>query len=144
MIIGTGIDLVDSRRIQELYTKYGEKFISRILSEDEKRKFKTLSDENNKKIMYLAKRFAGKEALSKALGTGIGDLSFNKIKILNNHLGKPIVKIDSNKNILDLITNIKFNFLDSLKIKFGINRIKIDISLSDEYPMAVAFVVVSM
>jgi holo-[acyl-carrier protein] synthase len=88
MILGTGIDIVELKRIEKLITS--EKFIARILTSNEQAKFSALSE--RRKIEFLAGRFAAKEAYAKALGTGIGkELSFQDIEVINNELGKPFV-----------------------------------------------------
>lgn len=89
MIVGIGIDIVEIGRIQQLMEQ-NQKFIDRILTEEEKLIFSQLS--NGRKAEFLAGRFAAKEAYAKAFGTGIGgSLSFQDIKILNDEHGKPIV-----------------------------------------------------
>ncbi|KYD25306.1 holo-ACP synthase [Geobacillus sp. NFOSA3] len=89
MIIGIGIDIVELERIEQLMMK-NEKFIDRILTEEEKRIFFQLSPK--RKVEFLAGRFAAKEAYAKAIGTGIGkNVSFHDIQIMNDDNGKPIV-----------------------------------------------------
>ena len=118
MIIGIGTDIVHISRIQDLLTKFGDKFTARILSPSEIATYNS----GGKKISFLAKRFAAKEAVSKALGTGIGkDIEFKDIIISNNGSGGPIVTIDRD-------------------IAVGKN---IFISIADEVDVAVAFAVVS-
>ena len=65
-IYGIGVDLVNKDRIENIYKKYGDRFISRILDEDEMQLFES----SNNKERYLSNAFAGKEAAVKALGTG--------------------------------------------------------------------------
>jgi holo-[acyl-carrier protein] synthase len=87
MIKGIGTDIIELSRVSELISRQG-KFIDRILTVNEKEKFERLSD--TRKVEFLAGRFAAKEALSKALGTGIGsELSFLDIEVDADHLGKP-------------------------------------------------------
>ncbi len=89
MIIGIGIDIVELKRIEQLMMK-NEKFIDRILTEEEKGIFFQLSPK--RKVEFLAGRFAAKEAYAKAIGTGIGkNVSFHDIQIMNDDNGKPIV-----------------------------------------------------
>lgn len=117
MIIGIGTDIVQIPRIERLVEKFGRRFAERILSKGELEVY-------DRKVCkaFLARRFAGKEALSKALGQGIGrPLRFTDITISNNELGKPEVMVDGNIG----------------------EGVKIEISLSDDYPTAIAFVVVS-
>ena len=76
MIIGLGTDIVRVSRIENLQKKYGDKFLNRILTAEEQKKFHSLKLEEQKK--YLAKRFAAKEAFVKALGLGFNDeISFS-------------------------------------------------------------------
>ncbi len=122
MIYGIGTDVVYMTRIDKLLASYGDKFIERILSQEE---IKVYRDKGCK--AFLARRFAGKEALFKALGTGIGKpLRFNDITIRNNDLGKPEVEIAHRGNSFELTS--------------GKN---IHISLSDDEPVVVAFVIIS-
>ncbi|MFT7099297.1 MAG: holo-[acyl-carrier protein] synthase, partial [Rickettsiales bacterium] len=88
-------------------------------------------DNENIKVNYYAKRFAAKEAFSKAIGLGIGrGINFTDIEIINDSKGKPKIKLNSNAR----------SFLqDHLKQ----NNFKIDVSLSDTREIAQAFVVVS-
>ena len=122
MIFGIGTDIVEVERIRKLDSL--EKFADKILSLNELEVFKSQIDE--KKVTFLAKQFAAKEAVSKALGTGIGkDIRFNQIEILRNSDGKPYLNHDG------MITTI-FNDL-------GIT--KTHVSLSDEKEYAIAFAV---
>ena len=66
MIIGHGVDLIDIRRIDRTIDRFGERFIKRIFTKNERIR----SDKKQKRIESYAKRFAAKEACSKALGTG--------------------------------------------------------------------------
>lgn len=92
MIHGTGIDLVDIRRIAAALEQQGERFVQRILREEERAVMAGrggLSDARAQR--YLAGRFAAKEAFSKAWGTGIGaEVSFQDIAILNDERGAPV------------------------------------------------------
>ena len=125
MIFGIGTDIVELERIRKLDSL--EKFADKILSLNELEVFKSQIDE--KKVTFLAKQFAAKEAVSKALGTGIGkDIRFNQIEILRNSDGKPYLNHDG------MITTI-FNDL-------GIT--KTHVSLSDEKKYALAFVILEI
>lgn len=124
MILGVGIDLVSVARIAELLSKFGTKFEQRIFTDQEIKKAKTikvLEDDNLARTVFYAKRFAAKEAFSKAVGFGIGKIiSFQDIQINNDELGKPFIKIASEK----------LNFLQD---HFRAPRIDINLSLSDEF-----------
>lgn len=122
-ILGIGTDIVEKARIEELVKNYAERFKSRILSEAEEQD----SAKKNNNTDYLAKRFAGKEAVAKALGTGIGEkVAFHEISITNLPSGQPQVEL------LGKATQL----MSDLKIK------KIHISLSDEKDFVLAFVVI--
>ncbi|MET0786829.1 MAG: holo-ACP synthase [Paenisporosarcina sp.] len=89
MITGIGLDVTEIEKIQKIYQRT-PKFVERILSLEEIKKFSSLSA--HRQIEFLAGRFAAKEAFAKALGTGIGkDCSFQDIKILSDTLGKPVL-----------------------------------------------------
>lgn len=122
MIIGVGTDIVQIPRIEKIIKLYPEIFPKRILNTEELKKFALLKKKSH--VTFLAKRFAAKEAISKAFGVGIGrGINFKDITLLNDELGKPIVKIDS---------------LYTQKLP----PFNIHLSLSDDYPICVAFVVV--
>ena len=113
-IFGVGIDIVEIQRIKEIYSRYGERFARKILSDNELNSF----FKNTNKASFLAKRFAAKEAVGKAIGVGIKNGSILKnIEIENDINGKPFVKI---------------NNLNTTEKK------EIHISLSDEKKYAVA------
>ncbi|RXZ00887.1 holo-ACP synthase [Fictibacillus sp. S7] len=89
MIIGTGIDIVEITRIQEVCRKQ-HRFPERILTERELAVFEKLS--GRRQAEFMAGRFAAKEAYAKALGTGIGrHLSWQDIEITKNDNGKPVI-----------------------------------------------------
>ncbi len=122
-IIGVGTDIVNINRIEAIFKKYGDKFLSKNFHALEIADFENLPE--HKKPGYLAKRFAAKEAIAKALGIGIGEhLSFVDIAVIANELGAPKVQIDSRNNA-------------------GINEYDIHVSLSDDQPFAVAFAVIT-
>jgi holo-[acyl-carrier protein] synthase len=89
MITGIGLDVTEIEKIQTIHSRT-TKFVERILTLNEIKKFSSLSE--HRQIEFLAGRFAAKEAFAKALGTGIGkECSFQDIEILANELGKPIL-----------------------------------------------------
>ncbi|WP_040205656.1 holo-ACP synthase [Neobacillus jeddahensis] len=89
MIKGIGIDIIELSRVSEIISRQ-EKFVNRILTENEKKRFGDLSEV--RKIEFLAGRFAAKEAFSKAVGTGIGsELSFLDIEVDTDINGKPFI-----------------------------------------------------
>ena len=87
MIAGLGNDIADCRRIEEMVRKHGEQFLDHLLTAAEKAESKGRSS-------YCAGRWAAKEAVSKALGCGIGaGCAFTDIEIIDNEAGKPEVKL---------------------------------------------------
>ena len=90
MIIGTGIDIIELKRFEKVFLKYGDSLINKIFNYEEV----PIRKNKNKFIATLAGKFAAKEAISKALGTGIGKrLKFKEMSILNEICGKPFVKM---------------------------------------------------
>ncbi|MBK8981394.1 MAG: holo-ACP synthase [Ignavibacteria bacterium] len=88
MIRGIGIDIIEVKRIRKIMEDYGERFIKRILTENEINYCMKFS----KPELHLAGRFAAKEAYSKAIGTGVGkSYSWKDIEIINNERGKPFI-----------------------------------------------------
>ena len=126
MIYGIGTDIVKIARIKELYENYDEKFINKILSAEELDIFHGFPLKR-RRISYLAKRFAAKEAFVKALGTGFrDDINFTSISVYNNKLGRPN---------LELKENIK-SYLPK--------NSKYYISLSDEEDLVMAVVIIEV
>ena len=128
MIYGIGTDLVNSERVEKLLTKFGNKFLFKIFSKKEINNSKTSFN----KALYFSKRFAGKEAFWKAMSPNKENtLYFNEIQILSNKNGKPYV------NLIGMTKN-KVSYLEkSLNYKFDFH-----ISISDEKPNALAFVII--
>ena len=125
-IFGIGTDIVSVERIKK--SLKNKDFIARVFNEKEILKCKKVYNSTN----CYAKRFAAKEAFSKALGTGISNgISFNEIVILNNKTGKPFI------NIIGKTKKI-------LRKKFKGRKSKFSLSLSDERKYAVAFVTISL
>ena len=86
MKLSTGIDLIEIERIQKALDRHGERFLKRIYTQAEITNARGSAPE-------LAVRFAAKEATSKALGTGIGPVSWVEMEILNERSGKPILRL---------------------------------------------------
>jgi holo-[acyl-carrier protein] synthase len=115
MIIGIGCDIVDIRRIKRLIKQYKNKFLDRVFTKDE---IKLAIDTHN--YSYFAKRFAAKEAYAKATRYGIGGkLSFKSIEIFNDDKRAPFFNQPSMQP----------------------REIQTFLSISDEYPYAIAYVV---
>ena len=122
MIYGIGVDLCSIRRVQNI--KDLNKFANKILTSDEIKYLDTLDQKNS--VNYLAKQFAAKEALSKALGTGlIGDVKLNLIEIDRDQSGKPYIKMNDH--------------MKTLLSKVGVNSTFV--SLADDSDFAVATVI---
>ena len=90
MIAGIGIDIVEHKRITRIHDRYREKFAQRILDKAEMKDYQNASA----KVKLLAKRFAAKEAASKALGTGFSmGITLNMIRIHHDDNGKPLLEL---------------------------------------------------
>ena len=88
-IVGIGTDIVQLARIETVVSKHGDRFAERILHVNELK----IYEAHSQPISYLAKRFAAKEAVSKALGTGIGKhVRLTEIEISNDKYGKPFLE----------------------------------------------------
>ncbi len=128
MIIGLGNDIVDIRRIEKNITQYGERFIQRIYTETEQKK----AEGRPLRIESYAKRWAAKEACSKALGTGISKgVQWKDMGVVNLENGQPILELSGGAK----------RHLDGL-IPKGCKPV-IHLSISDEYPLAQAVVIIS-
>ena len=128
MIYGIGTDLINSERIEKLLNKFGNKFLLKIFSNQEI----NFSKKSYNKALYFSKRFAGKEAFWKAMSPNKNNtLYFNEIEILSNDNGEPYV------NLIGMTKNKVSNLEKSLNCKFNFH-----ISISDEKPNALAFVII--
>lgn len=125
MIIGIGTDIIDISRIEKTVNKQDDRFLSRLLTKEELEYVP-----ESKFVAHVAKRWAAKEAISKALGTGIGEFcSFQDISIYKEaESGQPLVKLSE-------------NLLEKLQIKPK-RAIKVHLSLSDEKAYALAYAIV--
>jgi holo-[acyl-carrier protein] synthase len=86
MIYGIGIDVIQPQRVARLFEKYGDRFVRRVLTPQERPRF----ERSSQKVLYLANRFAAKEAFSKAMGTGFRHpVTLQNISVVQNPLGKP-------------------------------------------------------
>ncbi len=103
MIIGLGIDIVEIDRIKRLLMEKEQQFLDKIFTQQEQ---KFIPIRGHRKIEYIAGRFAGKEAVAKALGTGIGKaLAWKDIEIIPLESGKPMVNL-KNKNSCHILISI--------------------------------------
>ena len=106
MIIGLGIDLVEVARIENAWKRFGERFVDRILVSDELAYCMT----HKNPAPFIAARFAAKEAVSKAFGTGIGvSLGWQDIEVRHKDSGAPYVVMHGKGQ--DLLTQVKANVL---------------------------------
>ena len=122
MILGIGTDLVDIRRIERSLARFGHRFALRVLVEHEYQRFCA----HVKPAHYIAKRFAAKEAFSKAMGTGIRfPVNWHNVSVANERSGRPYLKFSAP--------------LAALLEQRGIRRAHL--SLTDEVEMACAFVI---
>jgi holo-[acyl-carrier protein] synthase len=128
MILGIGSDIIDIRRIERTLERFGERFIERVFTETERRK----SDGRANRAASYAKRFAAKEACSKALGTGFRDGVFwRDMGVINLSSGKPTMTLTG--GALERLAAITPRGM----------RAQIDISLTDDNPQAQAIVIIS-
>ncbi len=128
MILGIGTDLVDIRRIEQTIARHGDRFINRIYTETERAR----AERRANRIDTYAKRFAAKEACAKALGTGFRrGVFFRDMGVVNLPSGKPTLRLTGGAlKRLEAITPAGW-------------EAQIDLALTDEYPLAQAFVVIS-
>ncbi len=128
MILGIGLDIVDVRRIERVIARHGDRFIARIFTKAERAK----AERRATRIATYAKRFAAKEACAKALGTGFRQGVFwRDLGVVNLPSGRPTMQLTGGALArLNAITPSGF-------------EPRIDISITDEGPMAQAFVVIT-
>jgi len=122
MIAGIGADVVHIDRVQKVLDRYGERFVNRILTSEERVRF----GRTKAKANHLAKRFAAKEAFSKAIGTGIrSPFRWHSVTVGRDSKGKPILKPDAQ--------------MSDYLARNGITHFHV--SLTDDAQIAMAFVV---
>ncbi len=123
-ILGIGVDIIDNKRIKESIKS--NKFKSRIYSSNELK----LSEKTKNKVAFFSKRFAAKEAFSKALGTGFtSNLNFKDIEIINDKKGMP--RYVENKKIIKIVQK-----------KYKIKKFNSFLSISDENDYSTAFAII--
>jgi holo-[acyl-carrier protein] synthase len=124
MIKGIGTDLVEIARIELSLSRWGDRFCRKILDESEMEGFKR----SVKKAHFLAKRFAAKEAASKALGTGMRQgVTFQQLRVSHNDSGAPFIVFTGKAQQLATSMGVEVAHL----------------SISDEQSYALAFVILS-
>lgn len=128
MIVGIGSDLIDIRRIEKTLMRFGDRFTNRVFTEIERAK----SDRRSERAASYAKRFAAKEACSKALGTGIRmGVAWREMGVVNLPSGKPTMELSGSA----------LKRLESL-VPDGFSA-RIDLTITDDFPLAQAFVVIT-
>ena len=128
MILGIGNDLVDIKRIESSLERFGERFIKRIFTEVEQRR----SEGRAERAASYAKRFAAKEACSKALGTGLRrGVFWRDMGVINLRGGKPTMALTGGA-LARLVEMTPAGM-----------TAQIDLTVTDEYPLAQAFVIIS-
>src|SRR4051794_35426963 len=128
MILGLGSDITDARRIAKVIERHGERFLARIFTDIERAK----AERRKNRAETYAKRFAAKEACAKALGTGIRHgVWWRDMGVINLPGGKPSMKL----------TGGALAKLEALTPPG--HEARIDLTITDEWPMAQAFVIIS-
>ena len=128
MILGLGSDISDVRRVAKVIERHGDRFLTRVFTDTERAR----ADRRKNRVETYAKRFAAKEACAKALGTGIRNgVWWRDMGVVNMPSGRPTMKLTGGAlKRLQEITPAG-------------HEAQIDLTISDEGPMAVAFVIIS-
>ena len=129
MILGTGVDTIDIRRIERSLARFGDRFTNRIYTELERNRAERRPDQ---RAATYAKRFAAKEATAKALGTGLKrGVFWRDLGVANLPSGQPTMRLTGGaaKRLVELTPS-------------G-HHAHIHVSLTDDYPLAVSFVIIS-
>ena len=127
MIIGLGNDMVDIRRIEQTLERYGPRFVTRIFTDTEQKK----SDRRAQRAASYAKRFAAKEACSKALGTGFRRGVFWKdMGVVNELSGRPTMQLTGGAQA------------QLTRITPSGHSAHIQLTITDDYPYAQAIVII--
>ncbi len=122
MIYGIGTDIVSIKRIEDSLFRFGDRFLHRVLSEDEVAEYA----QSSQAARFLAKRFAVKEAFSKAFGTGIGaEVGWHDVAVAHDPRGKPLLRPSPS-----MAARLEAQGIIALQV-----------SISDESEHAIAFVV---
>lgn len=127
MIVGIGTDLADIRRIEKTLTRFGERFVNRVFTDVEKAK----SDKRRERTASYAKRWAAKEACSKALGTGLRmGVAWKEMGVVNLPSGQPTMALTGGaaERMAKLIPPD--------------HQARIHVTITDDHPYAQAFVII--
>ncbi len=119
-MLSIGVDAVEIARVAEVYERFGERFLAKVYSDREAARYRG-------RINELAARFAGKEAVSKALGTGLHGIGWREMEILPDPRGKPLVFLSGRAH--------------ARAVELGLTEFAI--SLTHSRDLAIAFVVAS-
>ncbi|GLH75717.1 holo-[acyl-carrier-protein] synthase [Bradyrhizobium sp. SSBR45G] len=132
MIIGIGSDLIDIRRVAEVMERHGERFLNRIFTATERAKAGRRAKNEKMVVATYAKRFAAKEACAKALGTGIRHgVWWRDMGVVNLPGGRPTMHLTGGA-----AERLKALTPEGLEAR-------IDLSITDDWPLAQAFVIIS-
>lgn len=127
MIIGIGSDLIDIRRVAKTLDRYGERFTQRVFTEVERAK----SDKRRERAASYAKRFAAKEACSKALGTGISrGVFWREMGVVNLPGGKPTMELSGRARE------------HAMSMTPPGMKVLVHLTITDDFPLAQAFVII--
>ena len=130
MMLGLGSDVVNIDRIARTLERFGDRFLQRSFTKKEIAGYQLITN-TERKAAYIARRFAAKEACAKALGTGCRHgLLFKNIGVVNDAQGKPSLELSG--RAVELLQQLAGN-----------NPHRIDITLSDDNPVAMAVVIIS-
>jgi holo-[acyl-carrier protein] synthase len=132
VILGLGSDLIDIRRIEKTLDRFGERFLERVFTKEERAKAERRAGTAQGRASTYAKRYAAKEACAKALGTGFrGGVFWRDLGVVNLPTGQPTLQLTGG-------AAIRLAYL----LPAGMMA-RIDLTMTDEYPMAEAVVVIS-
>src|SRR3954453_23722989 len=132
MIIGIGSDLIDITRVEKVIERHGERFLDRIFTDTERAKAQRRALNHKMVVATYAKRFAAKEACSKALGTGIRNgVWWRDMGVVNMPGGRPTMRL----------TGGALARLEAMTPQG--HEARIDLSITDDWPLAQAFVIIS-
>ena len=128
MILGLGSDITDARRIAKVIERHGDRFLNRIFTAAERRR----AESKARRIETYAKRFAAKEACAKALGTGLrAGVWWRDMGVVNLPGGRPSMQL----------TGGALARLEAMTPPD--HQAQIDLSITDDWPLAQAFVIIS-
>ena len=157
MILGHGIDIVDLKRIENTYKKYGNKFINKFIAKQEFinsqinfeennnkivnfQRYSNSKKDNNKIVSFLAKHWAVKEATSKAVGCGLingSPLHFKDIILNYNYAHMPLIEVTEKlTHIINMIHGFNYEDLDEFN-----ENIKFHVSITDDAGINIASVI---